>query len=207
MLVLISLPRAAWAGEPAATSDGAADAGAEPPKIVKDGCEFEILVPEPSWPIPAKPAGRSPIKLGLKITNKTEAPLRISRLDALHPRMTGPDGKDLEASGGREGIGRATAADFPLVKAGESTTFWIDAHLSWNDDKLWLGGMDGFGGVWGFAEELRKGPYQIRIRYVNAQKAFLQRRKGAGDRDMITRDPMWAGEIITPPVEVLLVKP
>lgn len=62
---------------------GKPDGGAEAPRVLKDGVIFEMLIPARAWPIPARPAGRNPIKLGLKITNETDAPLRFSRFDTI----------------------------------------------------------------------------------------------------------------------------
>jgi uncharacterized protein (TIGR03067 family) len=168
--------------------------------IEKDGVRFEILVPDRDWPIPENRDGaRAPIKLGLRITNKTDKPLRFTRFDTLFPEMTGPNGKPLSRSGGRNETLPMKESDCPLVKPGERVTFDIDAHLFWQGGKLRFGGSDGFGGVWGFADELKPGRYRLRIWYVNTA---TEHEVGRAERTVLKG--IWTGEVKTPFVEVSL---
>jgi hypothetical protein len=148
---------------------------------------FEILVPEREWAVSGKePAKRTPVNLGIRITNNTTKATRFSRFDTLYPRMTGPDDKALRLDGGRNGTMGRVEADCPLVPPGESVTFIIDAALSWRGDELQLGGADGFGGVWLF-HSLSPGAYKLRILYRNDRAE-----SGFGPEQRIVRD-VWTG--------------
>jgi hypothetical protein len=184
----------------------AAAAPVLPPKeeeknvVEKDGVRFEVVVPQRTWAIPEdKPAGAAPVKLALRITNRTKSPLRFTRFDTLTVEMVGPDGKDLQSTAARKGTRAVQEADCPLAKPGESVVFDIDAHLSWRDGKLWFGGADGFGGGWGFASAFGPGRYQLRIRY---RDATTERTVVRGERSVL--DDFWTGDVRTPLVEVVL---
>ncbi len=171
--------------------------------VEKDGVRFEILVPEREWLIPENRDGvRTPIKLGLRITNETNKPLRFTRFDTLYPEMTGPDGKPLQPSGGRNVTLPMKESDCPLVKPGDGVTFAIDAHLFWQGGKLRFGGSDGFGGIWGFADEFKPGRYRLRIGYTNAATEHE-----VGRARRMALKGIWTGEVKTPFVEVSLVLP
>ena len=176
------------------------------------GVRFEFLVPKERWPIPAKPtrlplpkgdAGpRSPIQLGLRITNLTKGPLRFSRKDTITLEMTGPGGRPVERGGGRDATRPSDESDFPLVKPGESVTFPIDATIDWLEGTPRLVCPDGFGGHWTF-ENLGKGPYQIRVRYSNEDGSVVLRSQGIDK----TLKGIWTGGAVTPYANVKLVEP
>ena len=64
--------------------------------VEEDGVRFEILVPERVWKIPEnKPGNSSTLPLELRITNRTEKPLRFSGFGTLAPELLGPDGKEV----------------------------------------------------------------------------------------------------------------
>jgi RNA polymerase sigma-70 factor (ECF subfamily) len=171
--------------------------------VEKDGVRFELLVPQREWSIPEdKPGARSTIKLALRITNRTNNPLRFTRFDSLSVWMVGPDGKELTRSGGRDGTFPVQESDCPLVKPGDSVTFDLDAHLFRQDGKLRFGGFDGFGGGWGFADEFKPGRYQLRIWYQNTA---TEQEVGKAVRTVLKG--LWTGEVKTPYVEVALAAP
>jgi RNA polymerase sigma factor (sigma-70 family) len=177
-----------------------------PPKVEdqnvveKDGVRFELLVPQREWQIPEdRPGARTTVKLALRITNRTNNPLRFTRFDSLSVWMVGPDGKELTRSGGRDGTFPVQEADCPLVKPGDSVTFDLDAHLFRQDGKLRFGGSDGFGGGWGFADEFKPGRYQLRIWYSNTA---TEQEVGRAVRTVLKG--LWTGEVKTPFVEVTL---
>ncbi len=175
-------------------------------KIESGSVLFEMLAPDRAWPMPEKKDGaRSAVKVSLRITNETDKPLRFSRFDTIFPRMKGPDGKPLHPSGGRNETLPAKEFDFPLVAAGASSTFEIDAHLFWQSGKLRFGGSDSFGGIWGFAEEFQPGAYQLSIHYENhEQKAEISEKVAKGDR---VRTGFWTGTVDTPFINVRIVEP
>jgi RNA polymerase sigma factor (sigma-70 family) len=170
--------------------------------VEKDGARFEILVPEHAWSLPEKPGGKTSIKLRLRISNRTDKPLRFSRFDTLFPEAVGPNGNALTRSGGRDHTRPMMESDCPLVQPGDSTTFDIDAHLFWQAGKLRFGGSDGFGGIWGFADEFKLGQYRLRIWYHNTA---TEHEVGRGERTILKG--IWTGEVKTPFVELSLATP
>lgn len=130
-----------------------------------DGIRFETLVPERVLPIPAnRPDAKTPVKLGLRITNQTQKPTRFTRYDTLFPLLLGPNGQRLELQGARNWSFVPTVSDCPLLQPGESVTFFLDARLFWQDNMLRLEWADGFGGTW-FFDDLKPGTYRIQIGY------------------------------------------
>jgi RNA polymerase sigma factor (sigma-70 family) len=179
--------------------------GKEDPRCVieKDGVRFEVRVPERTWRIPEKkPGASSPVGLGLRITNKTEKPLRFTRYDTLTLGMVGPDGKVLDWLCTRTRSIPPTESDCPLLKPGESVTFAIDAALSWDGEQLQLSGPDGFGGRCGLSDGLHPGRYQLRIGYVNEQKELHVYR----DTERVALQDAWTGAVKTPVVEASLTR-
>lgn len=171
-------------------------------RVEKDGVHFEVLAPDRTWPIPKNQPGiQAPVNLGLRISNKTNKPLRFSRFDTLWVEMVRPDGKSLRRGGGRDGTFGKVEADCPLVKPGESVTFIIDAALFWQGNELRLSGSDGFGGLW-LLHDLKPGPYKVRVRYQNDRPAF----ETSPPRQAVL-DGVWTGEVDTPFVEVTLSNP
>lgn len=193
------LSSAAVVGPLAKAGPALADEPLPPGAIDKDGIIFQTVV-EQIWVIPDA-AAATPIRLALKVTNNTKAALRFSRFDTLHVRLTKVGGAALMPSGGRDATRKATAADFPLVKPGESVQLPIDAKLFWDGDKLHVGGGDGFGGVWGFREPLERGPYELRILYVHTKDKLGIRQVVAGKPTDVL-EPAWAGEVTTPVLKV-----
>jgi RNA polymerase sigma factor (sigma-70 family) len=168
--------------------------------VEKDGVRFEPIIPQREWSIPEnKPDARTTVKLALRITNLTNRPFRFTRFDSLFVDMVGPDGKHLQRSGGRRETLPVEGPDCPMVKPGESVTFDIDAHLFWRGGKLRFGGSDGFGGIWGFADELGPGPYQLRICYQNTA---TEQEVGRAVRTVLKG--IWTGDVKAPFVEVVL---
>ena len=179
-------------------------------KVEKDGVEFEMLLPDRAWVLPETKAGaKTAVKLALRITNRTEKPLRFSRFGTICPQLASQDGKLLRASGGRNVTLAAKESDFPLVGPGKSTTFEIDAQLFWQDDTLRFGGSDGFGGVWSFSEGLKPGAFKCRIHYENQRGSGLfQTEKQAENKEepSLVRG-LWLGVVDTPLVNVSIVEP
>jgi len=167
----------------------------------KDGVRFELLVPNTTWTIPEnRPATRSAVAFGLRITNGANEPLRFSRYDTLFPEATGPDGKALTLGHVRFRSSLKTEADCPLLRPGESVTFNLGAGLDWVQDHLRLRG-NRFSSTWGFAEDVTPGRYKVRVRYRNENQTFKTDTEGAVLKDV------WAGEVVTPFVAVTVAPP
>lgn len=175
-------------------------------KVTSGGAEFEMLLPDRAWVIPEKkPGAKTVLKLELRIKNISDKPLRFSRFDTTYPQLAEGGGKLLRSSGGRDVTLPAKESDFPLVEPGETTTFAIDAQLFWQDDKLRLGGSDGFGGIWGFSDGLAAGAYQFRIHYQNEREEGRVTLKKNEEGPI--RRGFWLGTAVTPFVNVSIVPP
>jgi hypothetical protein len=170
--------------------------------VEKDGIRFETLVPEPVLTIPAnQPGVETPVRLGLRITNNTRTPLRFTRFDSLYPELVGPDGKVVGRIQGRNVTIAPTEADCPIAQPGENLSFFLDGKLSWQSNKLELGGSDGFGGIWLF-QELKPGAYQFRFIYSSPSSRTLP-----CDLALGKKKSLWIGGAVTPFVEIRLVQP
>jgi hypothetical protein len=182
------------------TGQQAADA----PKnvIEKNGVRFEILVPDRVWTIPEKSAGRTAIRLALRITNKTDKPLRFSGYETLIPEVVRADGKELCRGGGDEPgpvnpepfLGKET--DYPLLLPGASTTFSIATRLSWRGGQLHFGLHES--AVLADFNGLEPGRYKVRLVY-ESQDGIVQVNPGGKKIRGV-----WTGRVATPAVEVVL---
>jgi RNA polymerase sigma-70 factor (ECF subfamily) len=174
--------------------------------VEKDGVAFELLLPDQTWSIPEdKPGLKTPTKLGLRLTNKTDKPLRFARFATPLPEIAGLDGKPLKPTAGVwKRTPLITEADFPLVLPGESVTFSIDAALFWRDGNLQWGGSyanagdaTAWGSSWSF-HDLKPGRYKVRVVYQSKQASATV------DPDHKVLTDIWTGRIEAPFVEVSL---
>jgi hypothetical protein len=169
--------------------------------VEKDSIRLEILMPERVWAIPAnQPDANTPVRLGIRITNKAQIPIRFSRFDTLFPELVGLDGRALTLIGGRNVTIPPTLADCPIAQPEENLSFFLDGKLFWRDNKLELRGSDGFGGIWLF-NELKPGNYQFRFTYSSPSSRTLPCDLAVGKMKGI-----WIGEVATPFVEIRLVQ-
>ena len=169
-----------------------------------DGIRFETIVSEPILTIPAnKPDAYTPVQIGLRITNQTPTPIRFSRFGTIFPELLGVNGQPLQQHGG---IAMALKSEDPacrVAKSGESVTFFHQGLLSWRNNKLLLGGYDSLGYGW-YYSDLKPDKYQFRILY------YSQHYKTGGicgEGSETTILDVWAGQAITPLVELHLVQP
>ena len=112
------------------------DLGSIPTNTVEvNGIRFETFMPERVLPIPAISSGvRTPVQLGIRITNNTSNRFRFSFFSILNiqPELITPDGQILKA-------GYATdrfvlpfeESDFVLALPGEAVTLLPDTFLYW----------------------------------------------------------------------------
>jgi RNA polymerase sigma factor (sigma-70 family) len=174
------------------------------PVVEKDGVRFEFLIPDRNWRIPKDaPRIATRVSLGLRITNRTQKPLRFSAFATLAPEMLGPNGKALQRVRGADGTYVRKETDCPLVKPGESVTFSSQAMLMWRNGRLEFGAEGAlWGGFWHFGD-LQPGRYRLRLRYTNASNEFML---SVGQPPGVLQG-VWKGEIETPFVEVVLAQP
>jgi hypothetical protein len=173
---------------------------------------FEILVPEVKWVIPEnKPGLETPIKIGIRITNNQKNPLYLGIIDpntVLFLGIEDSEGKFLPNYGGRDGT-FITPKTHPaqihcsLLAPRQSLTFFLDAKLYWQDDKLILGGSDGLGGVWYF-EDIKPGSYKVSFSYVNQRSVDVCFEPG---RQTQVVEGLWTGTLRTPSVEIQIIEP
>lgn len=179
--------------------------------VEKDGIRFEILVPERTWVIPPnQPDARTPVQIGIRITNNTQMPIRFGRFDPLMVLImdiVGPDGLTLERFAARDILLKSQKLACLLTTPGKSLTFFMDANLYWQDNKLLLGGVDGLGG-WNFSD-LKPGNYQVRFKYISSSsREICYEAETTNPQTSVPKvvDGLWTGFIVTPFVPVHLIE-
>jgi hypothetical protein len=126
--------------------------------------EFRTVV-EQKCPVPPA-GGRQHLYLGLRLTNRGQAPLLFNRYDTLRSALSSADGTALEVK-----MGQRLRSYIPapvLVAPGKTETVLRSPQLEWLPDgkTLRLKGPDGAGGFW-YADGLRPGKYLVRFEYEN----------------------------------------
>lgn len=164
-----------------------------------DGVSFETLVSDSVLSVP-QPGAETPVKFGVRITNKKQKPARFARFGIIHPNLVTEEGRVIPLYGGTFGEKMPEESDFPLVMPGESVTFFLEGMLSWQNDKLVMGGTDGFGGFWYF-RDLKPGQYKFQFiyQYYDAVMQIHQ------PKEQIL-EGIWTGKLATPWVNINLVK-
>jgi len=194
--------------EPPAKQSAAVDEGRT---VDKDRVAFEIVLPERDWSIPENKPGASSgyLKLGLRITNKTDKALRFNGYDALRPELVMPDGKEVHRWEGPQGSKRnrqPEESDFPLVEPGKSAAFSLQADLFWptlEDRTLMFRWWHASGSPGQYFDGLKPGPYKVRLVYKNQDKAL----EVESPAHKVLDDNVWTGRIVTPFVAVSLREP
>jgi hypothetical protein len=161
-----------------------------------DGIRFEIFMPERVLTIPSnQPNVTTPVKLSLRISNKTATSFRFQQLNTTL-QIRGQDGKKLRWKG-RGGGNLLAGSNCPLVEPGENVTFGLDAKLFWENNLLLLGRSERSGGFRYF-DEIKPGKYQIKIWYYPGVSEVSCTQDLSGDT--------WKGLGATPFVEFNLVE-
>jgi hypothetical protein len=201
VVAAFGLVRAGWAAKHPSPSVELV-ANNEDLAVKKDGLAFEIVLPERVWSIPEnKPGFNSSIKLGLKITNKSDKSFRFNSYDTLLVDILTPDGKEAHQWEGQLVTTRhrlPDVPDVPLVVPGQSVTLSIQADLFWptlEDRTLMFRSWHASGSPARYYDNLKPGPYKVCIVYENRKK-YLSVEELAG--------PLWTGRIVTPCVQVSL---
>ncbi len=158
----------------------------------------ELLLPVTTWKIP-DPASSNKLEIAvaLQIRNNTTETFLFSRFDTIWPLLQAKSGTKIELQRGRDATRKPVLADYRMLRPGESTTFTVKAALYWQNNRLMLGGSDGFGGGWSFCG-LAEGEYEFGFSYAytRAHDVPIQ-----GYPDGVK---MWKGVITSSLVQVVL---
>jgi hypothetical protein len=166
-----------------------------------DGIRFETLMPERVLTLPeTEPEARTPVQLGIRITNNTTTALYFNCFDAIIPSMMGVD-----RGYAMDWLGTARESDFPLALPGESVTFFPGVSLLYLEHERWvllLATDDG--GIWQFGT-LRAGIYQIQFEYIN--QVYDLKFYNPETRRSKRIENVWTGLVSLPSVEFSLIQP
>ncbi|WP_226583590.1 hypothetical protein [Microseira wollei] len=152
------------------------------------------MIPKRVWTIPAKNSqAENPVEIGIRITNKTQAPVRFTGFDPLEVIKLGierPDGLVL-GTYIRRAIVFGNSREYPqhnyncqLVLPGKSLTFFPEAKLFWEDEQLTLGEPDRKGSRW-FIKLPEVGTYKVRFIYNNPSPGLAV--EGCFDPNAVSR--------------------
>ena len=188
--------------------------GVDKSAIEVDGIRFETLVPQPTVRVPSQPRVRvrdpqlnpyTIVEIGIRISNNTSNCFRFSLFTSLIPQLVGTDGQPIEAGYGRHSTIRPKESDFPIVKPGESLTFFPKiAQLFWVKGELFgLSIPAGDGGSWGFGS-LSLGTYQINFIYKNQDRTVTILDKERRNAKLL--EDIWVGMVFTPSIALSLVR-
>ena len=172
--------------------------------VEQDGASFETLVPERILLIPEKGLRNSTaIRLGIRITNTSQQPLRFCSYWSFQPRLIDDNGRHLQFGGGANVSRPINESDCPLTQPNESLEFFLDGKIYWKDDKIYMDGPVESGGVWCFQEGIRPGRYKLYFRYSTDHKERRIFDPDAGGVKML--DSFWVGQVKSPLVEICFV--
>lgn len=197
MLMVIHAATAAPATQPA----GADVEFSKPAR--ENGADFEAMA-QPKWVVPPLD-GKTPIELGLKVTNRTEKPMQVNRFDTVQIRMDDSQGMPLVCVKTRD----ATFIPEPLVlKAGESQIIARTASLEWieNARGVRLTGRDGAGGTW-HVDISQPGKYSLRFTCSNSEEQLKSVLARPSKHVIDPKEaPFWMGKVVTPEMTVEVVE-
>ncbi|MBP0037754.1 MAG: hypothetical protein J7519_08615 [Roseofilum sp. SID1] len=180
-----------------------------------DGIRFETLVPQPRVIVPRsqpKVRVRNPhldpytlVEIGIRISNNTSSCFRFNLFASLIPQLIGTDGQPIEAAYGCSLTIIPKESDFPIVKPGESLTFFPKiAQLFWVKGELFcLSIPAGDGGGWVFGS-LSLGTYQINFIYKNQDRTVEILDKEGRNAKLL--EDIWVGMVFTPSITFSLVR-
>lgn len=178
-----------------------------------NGIYFETFMPERLLFIPAIRSGvRTPVQLGIRITNNTSNRLRFSFFSGLNimPELVTPDGQILKAGYATDRlVVPVEESDFVLALPGKAVTLLPDTFLYWlrnpkkkRDRKLRLTLSVRNNDILAF-QSLTPGNYQIRFNYVKSVDAVKEYGRNRIDPGILQE--VWTGQVVTPLVEFRLV--
>lgn len=167
-------------------------------KVVEvDGIRFETLVPQPIISVSlTQPDFEISVQIGMKITNNTLTPVRLTSFESLIPFLVGADGLiSSQSYGSSHGWVLPKESDFQLVTPGKSLALFPKINLVRQVDGLLK--LTVFGGgrsSWKF-NDLKIGRYQVGLTY-----------RSLTDKPDLLFEDLWMGMVITPFVEFYLVE-
>ncbi|MEH1903336.1 MAG: hypothetical protein V7L04_18455 [Nostoc sp.] len=169
--------------------------------IEVNGIQFKIEIPEPVLTIPPYfPGAKTSVKLGIRVINNTQTPIRFERLNSLTPILMEDDDKALEPDSDLMRLGVSKGLPYYLAMPRESVFFVLDGVLSRNFlNKLQLAIPNEASGFWYF-RDLKVGRYKLQFIYQVAAPMPI------GEPAAQAIENVWTGCIVTPFVELCLVK-
>lgn len=181
------------------TANSISSESADQSVVEVDGVSFETFISDSVLLIP-QPGAETPVKFGIRITNKTQEKIRFAQFGIIYPNLVKEDGQGVPLDGGTDGEKMLKESDYPLVMPRKSVTFFLEGKISWHNNKLELGGADGFGGFWYF-RDLKPGKYKFQFIYQNYDAVMRIRQP----KEQVL-EGIWTGKILTPFVEFQLVR-
>ena len=169
--------------------------------VEQDGASFETLVSERVLLIPEKGLGNSTaIRFGIRITNKSQQPLRFCSYRSFQPRLIDDNGRHLRSGGGANASRLIRESDCPLTQPNESLEFFLDGKVYWKDNEIYIDGSQSCGGIWYFQDSIKPGKYKFYFRYSNDHEEG--RVFDADAREMNILNSFWVGRVESPLVEI-----
>lgn len=180
-----------------------------------NGIYFETFMPERLLSIPTIRSGvRTPVLLGIRITNNTSNRIRFSFFSGLNilPELITPDGQTLKAGYATDRlVVPVEESDFVTALPGKAVTLLPDTRLYWlqnpkkkRDRKLRLTFSVRNNDLLAF-QSLTSGNYQIRFNYAKSAEAVKEYGRNRIDSGILQE--VWTGQVVTPLVEFRLVDP
>ncbi len=182
-----------------------------------DGIQFETIVPDPVFIIPAQSSykifefldrtfcyAEIYVKIGIKITNNTENTLHFSVYETCIPELISTDGQIQEMGHESDRFVFPTVSDFHLVEPGKCLILFPECRLLCLRGNLFrLVFSSGAGGYW-LSRNLPHDIYQFRFRY---QKSCQSRFDidFTGSLEQILSNTAWSGRVDTPFIELNFV--
>lgn len=163
-----------------------------------DGLQFKVEMPETVLTIPPRlPGVKTPVKLGIRVTNNTLTKLRFEQLDSLDLTLIGDDGKEIQFTSDLMRLWVGKGPDHYLAQPGDSAFFVLDGTLSWHFNQLQLAIPNKAGGLYYF-RNLKPGTYQLGLVYHVSELRATHLKEQVLEK-------IWAGWIAMPFVKFRLV--
>lgn len=141
----------------------------------------------------------------MRIINQTQSTFIFDLFDTLIFQIIKLDGQTIRKGGGSHQLQSPQEHHYPLVKPGESTTFFPNTKLFWFNDELCLKTAIESGGFYYFYN-LQPGEYLIRFVY-RKRNNFIKMRTNHNTHDYI-KPLQWLDRTIiaTPYIKLNLLK-
>ncbi|BAY85178.1 hypothetical protein NIES267_46770 [Calothrix parasitica NIES-267] len=177
-----------------------------PNAVEIDGIQFETILSPTSIIIPGKEENiETSVDIGMKITNQTLTAFEFDFFDTLIFQIIKIDGQTIRKDASSNALQSPQERHYPLVKPGESITFFPNTKLLWFNNELCLKTAIESGGFYYFYN-LQPGEYLIRFVY-RKKNNFVKMRSNRNTGDYI-KPLQWLDRTIiaTPFVKLYLLK-